>query len=177
MRLLAVGLFVFEAGTAIACASRRVEGAGQAGVREVEARAPTPIFRFVGLRPGVVRLGEPLPPALRAALGAQPGDTVINAPRTTFSGAERLVLFLGRSGVVRGALFDYSQRADYEAMVKDYEHDLGPARRSQQRRRGEEPADLAAWEDAQTIFRLRRDPNRNAWTVRAELWDRAAAPR
>ena len=49
---------------------------------------------------------------------------------------------------------------------------LGDPLRSQLKRRGKEPASIALGRDARTEFRLIRDPNRNAWTLRSELNNR-----
>ena len=136
--------------------------------------AAEPIFRYVQLAPGRVLLGEPLPIAVLNALGAHAGDTIVPRPRGTFDGAERITLFLSAERVLRGALFDYPHGTDFEAMVRDHATTLGAPSRTTERRRGEEPADVATWADPRTTLILRRDPNRNAWTVRSELWDRAS---
>ena len=131
-----------------------------------------PIFRYVELGPGRVVLGERVPAAMLAALGASAGDTVVPLPPGTFAGAERITLYLTAAGVLRAAIFDYPHGTDFEAMVRDYATSLGAPSRSEERRAAEEPVQVATWTDARTALVIRRDPNRSAWTVRAELRDR-----
>jgi hypothetical protein len=69
-------------------------------------------------------------------------------------------------------IFDYGRDVDFDAMVADYVASLGPAERQTLRRAGEEPADVAVWRDERTEFRIIRDPNRSAWTVRSVLRNR-----
>jgi hypothetical protein len=134
----------------------------------------SPIFRYVQLGPGRVVLGERVPVAVLEALGARAGDTIVPLPRGSFDGAERITLYLSAASVLRGAIFDYAHGADFDAMVRDYATTLGGPSRTEDRRRGEEPAEVATWVDTRTTLVLRRDPNRSAWTVRGELWDRAS---
>lgn len=136
-----------------------------------------PIFRHVQLSPGRVVLGEAVPVALLEALGAHAGDTVVPLPRRAFDGAERITLFVSTERTVRGAIFDYAHGAHFEAIVRDYATSLGSPSRTEERRGGEEPVQVATWVDARTMLVVRRDPNRSAWTVRSELWDRASTGR
>ena len=129
-----------------------------------------PVSRSVRLASGVIVLGEPL---ARSVATAGPGDTIVSLPRGSFGGAERIVVHLDADGIVRGLTFDYLLGADFDAMVADYEEDLGPPARSTEIRQGEEPAHVATWRDGRTELRLVRDPNRSAWTIRAALRDLA----
>ncbi|MBC7788352.1 MAG: hypothetical protein H7Z74_00285 [Anaerolineae bacterium] len=138
---------------------------------ESSAKPTGPIFRYVQLNIGRVNLAEQLPADVRAAASVGDGDTVVALPRGSFAGAERITLYLDSGGRVRGAIFDYPTRLDFEALVREYAS-LGTPSRARVQRRGEEPSDVVSWQDTLTSFRLRRDPNRSAWTVRGELWDR-----
>ena len=129
------------------------------------------IFRHVQLNAGRIQLAEPVPAPLWQSLGAAAGDTVVSLPRGTFTGAERVTLYLTRERVVRGVSFDYIHSADFEAMVREYGASLGAPARATRQHRGEVPADVATWDDGRTRFRITRDPNRSAWTVRSELRD------
>jgi len=129
------------------------------------------IFRHVQLNAGRIQPAEPVPARLWQSLGAAAGDTVIPLPRGAFTGAERVTLYLTRERVVRGVLFDYIHSADFEAMVRQYGASLGAPTRTTRQHAGEVPADVATWDDGRTRFRITRDPNRSAWTVRSELWD------
>ncbi len=146
------------------------------GVPASTAKSSEHIFRYVQLSAGRVNLAEQLPYDVRAAAAVAPGDTVVPLPRGSFVGAERITLYLTPDGRLRGAVIDYPARIDFEALLREYAS-LGPPTRTQEQRRGEEPSTVASWQDARTTFRLRRDPNRNAWTVRGELWDRALTER
>lgn len=148
----------------------------QGGSSATPATPSEPIFRYVQLNIGRVNLAEQLPASVRTAVSVAPGDTVVPLPRGSFAGAERITLYLNSDGRLRGAVFDYTTRVDFEAMLREYAT-LGDPTRSQEQRQGEEPSDLVTWQDARTTFRLRRDPNRSAWTVRGELWDRALTER
>ena len=148
----------------------------QGGVPASTAKSSEQIFRSVQLNIGRVNLAEQLPYDVRAAAAVAPGDTVVPLPRGSFVGAERITLYLTPDGWLRGAVFDYPTRIDFEAMLGEYAS-LGPPTRTQEQRRGEEPSAVVSWQDARTTFRLRRDPNRSAWTVRGELWDRALTER
>jgi len=141
--------------------------------RDAPATASEPIFRYVQLNGGRVILGEQLPLEVRAAAAVAPGDTIVPLPRGSFTGAERITLYLTPEGQVRGAVFDYPRQTDFEVLAREYAS-LGSPVRTQEQRRGEEPSDVVSWQDDRTTFRLRRDPNRSAWTVRGELWDRAS---
>ena len=131
-----------------------------------------PIPRFVQLTNGRVILGESVPPALLAAVSMQAGDTVVSLPRDTLANLERVILHLTPAGVVRGVVLDYAHDVDFEAKVAEYAARGGTPVRTREQRQGEEPADVVIWQDAQTTFTLRRDPNRSAWTIRADLRDR-----
>ncbi len=143
----------------------------QRGASASTAKSSEPIFRYVQLNSGRVNLAEQLPAAVRASAAVATGDSVVSLPRGSFAGAERITLFLTPDGRLRGAIFDYPRSIDFEEMIREYAT-LGPPTRSQEQRRGEEPSVVVSWQDARTTFRLRRDPNRSAWTVRGELWDR-----
>jgi hypothetical protein len=134
------------------------------------------ISRYVQLNVGRVHLGEQLPDSVRAAATVVSGDTIVSLPRGSFTGVERITLHLNPDGVLRGAVFDYATRIDFEALLREYDS-LGAPTRFQAQRRGEEPSDIVSWQDTRSTFRLRRDPNRSAWTVRVELWDRALSER
>jgi|1185.fasta_scaffold126230_2 hypothetical protein len=157
-----------------ACGERAPETGAAAAPASITAE---PIFRYVQVGPGRVVLGERVPVAVLKALGARAGDTIVLLPRPASDGAERITLYLSAAGVLRGAIFDYAHGADFDAIVRDYAARLGRPSRTEERRAGEEPADVATWVDARTALVLRRDPNRNAWTVRSELWDRASTGR
>ena len=157
-----------------ACRERAPETASATAAASTTAE---PISRSVQLGPGQIVLGEPVPVATLEALGAHAGDTIVPLPRGTFDGAERITLFLSTERILRGAIFDYPHEADFEAIVRDSATSLGTPSRTTEQRRGEEPADVATWVDARTTLILRRDPNRSAWTVRSELWDRASTGR
>jgi hypothetical protein len=148
----------------------------QGGGPDSSATPSEPIFRYVELNIGRVHLGEQLPASVRAAAAVAPGDTIVSLGRGSFAGAERITLHLNADGVLRGAVFDYATRIDFEGLIREYES-LGAPTRSQAQRQGEEPSDIVSWQDTLSTFRLRRDPNRSAWTVRVELWDRALTER
>ena len=151
------------------CAAPPVPEASDAG--DAGASFPArPIHRWVSVKAGVITLGEPLAPAIAIA---GPKDTVVALPRGSFVGGERIVVHLAPGGIVRAVTHDYVLGADFEAMVGEYEMELGAARRSVERRPGEEAAEVAEWRDARTALRVVRDPNRSAWTVRVRLWDLA----
>jgi hypothetical protein len=160
------------------CSRAPAESPTQADAPAARADAAAgTIFRHVGLRAGRVVLGEVVPPSIREVAGAAALDTVLNLPRQAFTGAERIRLHLTGDGRLARVVLDYPTDADLEAMVAEY-HELGPGTRSAVQRPGEaEPATSVTWLDAHTGFRLTRDPNRNAWTVRGDLWDRALAGR
>ena len=113
---------------------------------------------------------------MRTAGAVAPGDTIVSLPRGSFTGAERITLHLNANGILRGAVFDYVTPIDLEALIREYDS-VGAPTLSQAQRRGEEPSDILSWQDTLSTFRLRRDPNRSAWTVRGELWDRALTER
>ncbi len=148
----------------------------QGGSSDSSATPRKPIFRYVQLNTGRVHLAEQLPASVRAAAAVAPGDTIVPLPRGSFTGAERITLHLNADGFLRGAVFDYATRIDFEALLREYDS-LGAPTRSQAQRQGEEPSDIVTWQDTRSTFRLRRDPNRSAWTVRGELWDRALSER
>ena len=147
-----------------ACAQNRDESP--------DSRSGAPIDRYILLRSGRVTLAEPLPLSVRTAAAIPAGATLVPLSSESFGGAERITLHLSPDGRLAGAVFDFAHGVDFEAKVRGYAP-LGTPIRSQETRRGEEPADVVTWQDARTTFTLRRDPNRSAWTVRGELWDRA----
>jgi len=124
------------------------------------------------LRSGRVTLAEPLPSSVRTAAAIPAGATLVPLPSESFGGAERITLHLSPDGRLAGAVFDFPHGVDFEAKVRGYAS-MGMPTRRQETRRGEEAADVITWQDARTTFTLRRDPNRSAWTVRGELWDRS----
>jgi hypothetical protein len=153
----------------LACRAPATDDAPDSG--PVATASHGPIFRHLQLADARIELGEPLPSSLRASLGLSAGDTIASLPRGAFAGAERITLHLTPQGALRGVVFDYILSRDFEAMVREYSATLGAPVRRFDRRPGEEPAEHATWDDGRTIFRILRDPNRSAWTVRAELRD------
>lgn len=122
-------------------------------------------------------LGEVVPRSIRDVAAARAMDTVLVLPRRTFDGAEQITLHTTADGRLARALFDYPTEADFDALLADYQS-LGAGTRSIVSRPGEsEPAIVVTWQDPRTGFRLPRDPNRSAWTIRSELWDRSLVAR
>jgi len=113
---------------------------------------------------------------VRTAGAVAPGDTIESLPRGSLTGTERITWLLTAKWILRGAAFDYVTPTALEALIREYDS-LGAPTLSQAQRRGEEPSDILSWQDTLSTFRLRRDPNRSAWTVRGELWDRALTER
>lgn len=111
----------------------------QDGVPASTAKSSEQIFRYVELNMGRVNLAEQLPYDVRAAAAVAPGDTVVPLPRGSFVGAERITLYLTPKGLLKSAVFDYTARIDFEAMLRNYAS-LGPPTRTQEQRQGEEPS-------------------------------------
>jgi hypothetical protein len=122
---------------------------------------------------GPLTLGEPLNPAVA---GAGVGETMVVLGPGIAGGADRAQVHLTPNGTVRSIILDYPHTTNYQSMIDERAAALGPPQRSKPARQGEEPTDLAVWRDARTELRILRDPNRSAWTVRAELIDRAGSP-
>ena len=168
--LVAIGLLPFGVGCEADSAPRPREDTIRAG-----AVLTPEIFRTVQVMNGTITLGQPLPIAIAPT---HVGDTVIVLPRGSFTGAERIYVYLTPSGNVRSVVFDYAHPANFYSMIDEKAVTLGAPQRSQPQRQGEEPTELAVWRDARTELRLVRDPNRSAWTVRSELRDlTAGSPR
>ena len=139
-----------------------------------EAARP-PIFRYVTVNAGRIVLGAPLPAAVARSgeeTSLDGGKRVVALAPGSFAGASGMSVHLAPDRTVAAVTFVYGPDASFPAMVADYTSSLGPPARSRLVRPGEEPADVALWEDARTTLRLVRDPNRSAWTIRAELRDR-----
>ena len=139
-----------------------------------EAARP-PIFRSVTENAGRIVLGAPLPAAVARSgeeTSLDGGKRVVALAPGSFAGASGMSVHLAPDRTVAAVTFVYGPDASFPAMVADYTSSLGPPARSRLVRPREEPADVALWEDAHTTLRLVRDPNRSAWTIRAELRDR-----
>lgn len=130
---------------------------------------PPSIPRSVRVNTGTIALGDPLAPAVATR---RDGDTISVLGAGAIAGAERVYVHLTSAGIVKAVIIDYSHAANFYSILDEHAVTLGAPERSTPTRRGEEPAEVAVWRDAQTELRLVRDPNRSAWTVRSELVDR-----
>ena len=126
------------------------------------------VAREVRTAAALIRLGEPLPPAVARQSTA---DTVVAIPAAGIARAQAVRAHLTPTGLVRMLWVDYAQSANYAAMVAEYASTLGRPRREAYR-----TGERVWWEDGATRFELVRDPERSVSTVFGVLTDLRAAP-
>jgi hypothetical protein len=146
----------------VALACRREEPTGA---------LPVQLPRTISVEGGSVALGEPIPPGL--VLSSPAGGVAALRPAPAGQ-VERVTASVDAGGRVESVTSDFVHAVSYDSVRREYETTLGAPTVSRVVRQGEVPADVALWQDERTELRLVRDPNRNAWSVRAVLTDRGA---
>ncbi len=85
------------------------------------------IFRYIDIAPyGRIELGAPFG---ADSLVTQISDSVVELPRQTFGGTDRITIHLTPDRKVYAMSFLYPQGTSYDAMVESYTEDLGPPTR------------------------------------------------
>ena len=113
-----------------------------------------PIFRTISVGVGQhIELGKPLSDDVRALFDpAPPGARHLRMRIGTYGHAASIEVYLAdANGPVRHIDFTYDQGTDYEALVKLYEEDLGPAHDTGT---VADTNESSVWEDGQTLFQV-----------------------
>ncbi|HEX8693852.1 MAG TPA: hypothetical protein VF746_15630 [Longimicrobium sp.] len=126
-----------------------VAGCGPAGVR-----APRPVYRYINVVDGQLRLGEPF---RRFDLAERIDDTTYALRPGTFGGGgtEAITAHTDARGVLRGLTFVYDGSEPLATKVRDYTASLGPPAEV---RAGGDGASVHVWQDAETRFELHHAP-------------------
>lgn len=127
------------------------------------AHRTEPIYRYINVAGGKVRLGEPF--ARRDVARAVDDTTFVLNPGTfTGGGTRQITLTTDPRGVVSRMTFVYDGSEDFDTKVRDYTRSLGAPRDTLHAAAGER---RYVWEDDATRFELMLTPN-----ARPPFWSR-----
>ena len=127
------------------------------------ARRTEPIYRYIHVTGGDVRLGEPF---TRRELARAIDDTTFTLNPGTFGGGgtRQITLTTDARGVLSGMTFVYDGSEDFDTKVRDYTRSLGAPRDSLHAGDGRR---RYVWEDDSTRFELHLAPG-----ARPAFWSR-----
>jgi hypothetical protein len=132
------------------------------------AHRTEPIYRYINVTGGEVRLGEPF---TRHDLARAIDDTTFVLNPGTFGGGgtRKITLATDARGVVVSMAFEYDGSEDFDTKVRNYTRSLGAPRDSLRTGAGER---RYVWEDKATRFELMLTPGADP-----RFWSRLVDPR